>query len=336
MAYQTGTASNQEDLMQAFYDFAVDEGWTGNIFSAANDWCAINNGTEFFQFRWDNNNGIGIFHSTAFVNTSTAPGNHTGSSGLGSIDSSAPYNSTIPDVSTSTFASACQQIRVNNTAITAYHFFTPASGQQYIHMAVERSPGTFEHLSVGTINKRGTWTGGGYSSGSRGTTGTSFSIETAAFGIGANNRGRTMFAMRAEGLPNQIAAGRWLSAAASTTSLSLSDGDDLAGNERGAVFVCAAGQGLSGPFLGMPADPMAGLVPLFPMELYYMDNPVSNDQRFILLGYIPGALTMNMRYYNPGQEFTVGGNTYMVFPPYQKGSAGRGNGNRGIAYLKVV
>ena len=337
MAYETGTASSIEDLMQAFYDFALANGWTGNIFSAANDWCAINNGTEFFQFRWNNIDAVAMFHSTAFVNTSTAPGNHTGSSGLGQIDASAPYNGTISDATTST--ANRQQLRLfTNNAITAYHFFAPASGTKYIHVVVERTPGGYSHMSIGSINKRGTWTGGGYSSGSRVSSSASYSARSGPFGTGATRGflGTCMFAIRAQGLPGQAAATRWAVNASYTTAVNTDMDDDAAGNVRSSVVLCGVGQGLFGPFMGMPADPAAGLTPLLPIEIYHTNNVTTDDNRSYLLGYIPDAFIMNMLNYSAGQEFTVGANTYMVFPPAAKGSNTPGDVNRGIAYLKAV
>jgi hypothetical protein len=42
---------------------------------------------------------------------------------------------------------------------------------------------------------------------------------------------------------------------------------------------------------------------------------------------------MDMTNYLPGDEFTIGSDTWKVFPWYTKGGIGY---NRGIAYLKVV
>ena len=336
MAYETGTASSIEDLMQAFYDFAVANGWTGNIFSTTNDWCAINNGTEFFQFRWNNSDAVAMFHSTAFVNTSTAPGNHTGSSGLGQIDASAPYNGTISNISFT--SSPKQQMRMwSNGPFTSYHFFSPASGTKYIHVVVERTPGSYTHMSIGSINKRGDWTGGGYSCGCISTTSSSFALTSNAWGYGsAQSFGVSMFAMRAQGLPGQNAATRWACNASPTTSTNTAMGDDLAGNVRSSVTMTGVGGGLFGPFYGMPADPAAGLTPLLPIEIYHQNNVTTQDQRVYLLGYIPGVFIMNMLNYSSGQEFTIGADTFMVFSALAKGNTAPGAGNRGIVYLKAV
>lgn len=161
MAYQTGTASSQEDLMNVLQTFAAANGWTVDIMSTTNDWMALNNGSVFVQFRWDNSTGIAMFQSTAFSGTGIAPGNHTGDDGCGFLDASAPYNSTV---------SSGRRITVGNGPYTAYHFFTDGT-TKYIHVVLEYSPGLYRHFSFGTINKVGTWTGGQYA---------------AAMAIGAN------------------------------------------------------------------------------------------------------------------------------------------------------
>lgn len=332
MAYETGTASTIEAFMQAFHDFAVAQGWTSNIFSTTNDWCAINNGTEFYQFRWDNTNGIAIFHSTAFDGTGVYPGNHTGSSAFGQVDTSAPYNATVSDyINTTTVTNNRQQMRTNsNGPFTAYHFFAPASGQQYIHAVLEVSPNEFRHMSIGTINKRGDWTGGGYSAGC-GIIYTTVGI----FGFGATSPGQVTFAIRAQGLTGLNVNTRWLGNVSTSTGTP-NLGNDLAGNPRGDCLVSGSGGGLLGQFMEMSANPANGLIPLLPIDVWYRYTVSSTDRRWMLLGYIPDAYTFNMTFYAPGDEFSVAGDTFKVFPARQQGLATANNGQRGVAYRKVV
>lgn len=50
------------------------------------------------------------------------------------------------------------------------------------------------------------------------------------------------------------------------------------------------------------------------------------------IGAIPGLRHLDITNYLPGDEFTIGSDTWKVFPWYAKGGIGY---NRGIAYLKV-
>jgi hypothetical protein len=56
------------------------------------------------------------------------------------------------------------------------------------------------------------------------------------------------------------------------------------------------------------------------------------DEYLSPIGVVPGMRYMDMTNYLPGDEFTIGSDTWKVFPWYAKGGIGY---NRGIAYLKV-
>jgi hypothetical protein len=142
--------------MNLLNTFAVAQGWTSNVMSTTDDWMGVNNGSVFVQFRWDNTNAIAMFHSTGFINTATAPGNHTNDDGHGTVDATAPYNAAI--------SSGRRISGMGNGPYTSYHFFTDNT-TKYIHVVLEYSPGLYRHFSFGTINKIGSWTGGQYAVG---------------------------------------------------------------------------------------------------------------------------------------------------------------------------
>lgn len=338
MAYETGTATSLEDLMLAVHTFAVAQGWTSNIYNTTNDWMAINNGSVFVQFRWDNANAIAMFQSTGFINTSTAPGNHTNSSGLGQVDATAPYNSTISGVSTSNSTTPRMQMRTySNGPFTAYHLFTDGT-TKYIHLAVEVTPGVFTHMSFGTINKRGDWVGGEYAAGHD--IGVSAS---SIFGHGISHNASQVngvnFSIRAEGLPSQ-GTGRWLCARGfSITTGNNSAGNDPAGNPRGEAVPTAFGFGVYANLMAMAVNPGDGLVPLYPIEVFRKHLPAADNEQCILLGTIPGVRTINMNHFQTGSEFSIGASTFIALPAHTRGGAGSpglGRGFRGLAYLKVV
>jgi hypothetical protein len=61
---------------------------------------------------------------------------------------------------------------------------------------------------------------------------------------------------------------------------------------------------------------------------------VNRNSEFLSpVGVVPGMRYMDMTLYQPGEEFSLGPDTWKVFPWYQKG--GR-SWQRGIAYKKVT
>lgn len=331
MAYQTGSSSSMEDFMNILQTFAVANGWTLNIYSTTNDWMAMNNGSVYVQFRWDNTTGYGIFQSTGFINTSTAPGNHTNDSGLGIVDASAPYNATLSTASTNARVSFFPA-----GAITAYHLFTDGT-TKYIYAVLETSPGVFYHMGMGSIDKIGTWTGGEFVFGDQSTdatppvNGTSFPWQSSSASTTSNN---TQFSIHIEGLPGQNVNGKWGIGLTNNTTV----GDNAAGNDRGGnPRQCCFGSSFRGGFnLAFSRDRMSltnGLVPLMPIEIWYKNTPVSGQHNHYHIGYAPGVYTMNAGSWVPGDEINIGGNVYKVFPMRQKGVS---HGHAAFAYLKVT
>lgn len=334
MAYQTGTASSLADYAQIVHDFAVAQGWTSNIYSSTNRWMAINNGTSFLQFRWDNANAIAMACSRAFVNTSTAPGNHTDDDNLLQLDASAPYDAAIAVPSNVAFGR--RQIRPgSNGPFTSYHLFSPGT-TQYIHAILEASPGVFHHMSFGQINKVGTWTGGSYGT-TDGSEGSAYPNGSGGvlFGGGAGVNGYATFSLHAEGLPDQDPSGKWMISQSSTvTTGSNPCGNDRAGNPRGIAYGGTNWNSLNSRLIGLRASLLTGFVPLHPIPILRRHNIGTTDARYIVLGYAPDIYLVQMANLEVGQEFTIGSNTYKVFPARQKGSAF--SKNMGWAYRKVV
>lgn len=343
MAYETGTASSQEDLMGKLHTFAVAQGWTSNVNSTTDDWMAVNNGSVFVQFRWDNATGIAVFQSLAWTGTGTAPGNQSGDSGVGLVDASTPYNSTV---------SSERRIVMGNSAVTAYHFFTDGT-TQYIHCVVEVSAGIFVNFGFGTIDKIGSWTGGEYAFGHRwAASGSAASDNPIAEGASASNSGHNVLfdwlgggstsadanetgcTMHVEGVTGQPSGSKWGMFLSQGSTL----GNDRAGNARFRLRGGVRG-GLLLQALGiMPANLLNGAVPLIPISVWFHDESVSPTS-IMLLGSAPDVCSIQMRNINPGQEFTVGADTWKVFPlrrkQYLLGDTPE-SWNAGLAFKKVA
>ena len=320
MAYQSGVANSLPDFFDALQQFAAAEGWTVDIYSAANSWMALNNGSCYVQFRWDSVGTFAGFHSTGFVNNSTAPGNHTGDDGCGQLDSTAPYNSTV--------TSGRRAVLGTPGPYTGYHFFTDDT-TQYIHCVLEVSPGVYNHLSFGTIDKIGTWTGGQYFGLQNGKNQPLSAYIPSNTGTSGANE---MNSLRVDGLSNQTAGSVWSLFTGRTTT----PGVDRAGNAR--VLNPGGWKGYNpwqAGFGMVRSSPVSGYVPLIPVPVWWRD---SSD--YYLLGFGPKVFTMNMANFAPQEEFTIGLNTYKVFPMVQKAesvdSSNTLSGYGGVAYLKVI
>jgi len=317
MAYQSGVANSLPDFFDALQQFAAAEGWTVDIFSTTNSWLALNNGSSYVQFRWDTAGTFAGFHSTGFTSTATAPGNHVGDDGCGTIDSSTPYNATITSGRRCNLDSA--------GPYTGYHFFSDNT-TQYIHAVIERSPGSYRHLTFGMIDKVGTWTGGQYIGIQRG-----FNLPFSAFT--PSNTGTTganeLNSIRTDGLPGQPAGNVWSLFSARTTN----PGNDRAGNIR---TLNPGGSFGYNPwaygFGAVRSSPISGYVPLIPIPVWWR-----NGTEYSLLGFGPKIFLMNMANFAPQEEFTIGLNTYKVFPLTLKSeSMSTGSGYGGFVYQKIT
>lgn len=327
MAYQTGTASSIEDLMQALHDFAVAQGWTSNIMSTTNDWMAINNGSVFVQFRWDNTSAFAIFHSRGFTGTGTAPGNQTGDDGCGNVDASAPYNAAV--------SSGRRVNGIGNGPFTSYHFFTDGT-KKYIHCVLEYSPGLYRHWSFGTIDKIGTWTGGEYCVCTlyESNTVTSNSYLFGSLGgttaADANRAG----SLHIEGMANQSGGMQWM--------LFSQQGSGVGNDRGGQARIVAPGATLNfNPWLNsigfLRASLLNGFLPLIPMPIWWR-NTTPTPNQYMLLGFAPDMHLIQMANFNPKDEFTIGSDTFKVFPLIRKqtGTGSEGSLYCGIVYRKVT
>jgi hypothetical protein len=340
MAYSTGSATSQADLMSQLATFAVAQGWTQDILSTTNRWLALNNGSVYVQFRWDLTNAIAVFQSLGFTGTGTAPGNQTGDSGVGAVDASAPYDAAI---------TTQRRVQVGNGPYVSHHFFTDGT-TKYIHCVLEYSSGLYRHFGFGTIDKKGTWTGGEYAYGHRwavgansdnprvGGTGTANSGQNVMFdslgGAGtstdANEAGCTM---HMEGITGQPAGSKWGMFLAQSTTL----GNDTAGNARFRL----SGGGRGGVYLHdfgfFRASLLNGYVPLNPIPIWWI-NTTPSPQAAMLLGFVADIRMCNIGNINPAQEFTVGADTWKVFPMTRKKflqDDTEESWNWGVAYRKV-
>lgn len=321
MAYETGTASSQQDLLDKLKTFAVAQGWTQDEFDTTNKRLSIHKGTVFVQFRWDAADSIAIYHSLGFTG-GNAPGNHPNDSGNGLTG-------------TGTINAQRRISAIGNGPYPAYYFF---AGTNYIHVVLEFVAGRYRHASFGELIKTGVWTGGEYAAGFHWG---SLAAQVDDLGnvvhyalVDWRNNADNLLActVHAEGFPGQAVGGKWGVVINSNTT-----GNDRAGVLR-LTLIGGVREGFLQNALGwLRANPANGFIPMIPLEIYY--RRALTPEHWFKFGYVPDIKQVNMFFLNPAEEFTVGADVWKVFPWARKQflqNDTEESGSMAFAYKKVV
>lgn len=336
MAYQTGTATSQEDLITQLFTFATGNGWTQDELDLANNRGSLSNGGVFVHFRWDGTesggaDNIAMTQSLGFAGTGLAIDAHTNDSGNGQDG---------PDLSSERRVSG-----IGNGPFTSYDFFLGTS-PNYLYVVLEYAPGLYRHFGFGNIVKIGDWTGGEFCGGHvweedgvsdddpDGTRHTILcdGLHTSTSGVEELEPAT----LHVEGLPSQPGSpGRW----ANVGNGNNSDWRDVDGNgeDRAAVTGGIRGGYWIRHFGWTTANLLNGFVPLIPVPMVYEVIGTSPTQ-YILLGFLPDVRHVQMKFFSPGQTVTVGSDTWHIFPGVRKRNQQDNQSetrNMGIAYKQV-
>lgn len=325
--YETGTATSISDLLSKLGTFAGTAGWTVDQ-STSTILALTRSGVSVqLQCAASSPTCVGIYQSTAFINTSTAPGQHTNDSGQGFVG-------TINDTNLLTGRNCL----LPNSTMTYWAF----EDDNYLHVVVEAATQQFRHFGFGALTKSGSWTGGEYSYGwrnnSSGNTnlGDAETISHLLDGLAGSATAATqrpfMGTVHIESLPNQTASGKW--------GLTWAGGLANTGTDRGGT----ARENLQGGFRGGPVArgfgrfggaTGNGLVPMYPIGVWYDDRA---NARWYELGWMKDVRGFNVKNFSGGDEVLVGSDTWLVFPAKYKlsVSANGGTFNLGMAYKKVT
>jgi hypothetical protein len=317
VAFSSGTATGHEALITALFSFATSNGFTQDQLDTAADEAALHKtagGNAYFSFDWDAINRIGLWHAKGYTG-GQSPGNHPNDSGNG--------------------RSGDRVLLLNETAYN-YDFFS--DGSTYVHAVIEtQSPAlNFVHLSFGMVEKKGDWTGGSYIAGTAwgiqsADTADPFAGHNLLWDCLQNNSGNVCSTVNIEGLPNQAASGKYGVIAGSLSFIQTgTDGDAI---DRELLHGSMRGGFMYNDFNFLPANPNNGFVPEWPLEFWYRED----SSIWRRLGVVPGARGINITNLSPKEEFTLGADTWRVYPWIQKSSTGTGSESglsNGIAYLK--
>lgn len=339
VVYETGTATDMDDLVSKLFTFAVANGWTQDQLDTTNNKAALHKGSVYISFRWSTAtpNNLALYQALGYTGGND-PGNHPDDSGNGFV--------TGTDTGTGSLDRSRALSNIGNGPYPHYYFFLDTA-PDYIHIVVEFSTGIFRHASFGEVNKVGTWTGGEYCYGScqvtgQGVTDTSnlmsldglwFNLATSGAQAGTSHRGPTI---HMEGVFAQPGSSKWGKVYNNTSTNPALFLPDRAGNPVQRLL----GGFKSGPIASgvgwVKANVSNGFVPMYAIGFYYWDISLSPEQ-FSLLGFLPDTKGVNCAGFAPAQEVTIGGETWMIFPVSRKADTNAVDDSRniGIAYKKA-
>lgn len=338
MAFETGTASSMNDLMNKLSIFAVAQGWTEDqltLESGATDGkMSLHKVGVFVHFAWNSSESpnIAMYQSLGFIGSGTDTWLQTDDSGNGP-----PSNPSTGGVWTTTSQNERFIRNIGSGPFPSYHFFEGDGAEDYIHVALEYAPLTYRHFGFGNLEKAWDWTGGEYCYGHTQESGDPKAQEIllSSEGPGFSTPAPRAATIHAEGLPGQPGSSKWGTFGLPTTLSS--SFNDRAGNFQVRFVGGAPGGPIGGQFNNMPSNSGDGFLPLAANAVWYRDvGPVPDNVYF--MGFQPDVRTLNMRNFQPQDEVTIGADTWIIFPSVRKQNTGSvdESENLGIAYKKIV
>jgi hypothetical protein len=332
MAYETGTASSPNDLLQKLVTFltGVAVGWTQDISQAdGTGWRAhLHKGSVYANLK----STTGAVNPWAF---SPSPGPNASDAALHlylgtGFNGGANWNAQaggplLNGTSTNTGVS----MPLPTGAITAYHFFSDSSGDNLV-VVVEKTTGIFTNLGWGSsLNKSGAFTGGPYFFGA--TNGYNFASDSTT-APGAQNgppaKGPFMWGDFNGAANGYVRAdvdgftGKWLGCTNSTNQPSGGyTGKNLTSEVRGGSTPPSDIPNLEG-FIERAVSTFNSQAHLIPVRLW----AARDAGGYSLVGVVPGAFWTNATGhtsgatispapgYSAGTVVPLGADSYTIFP----------------------
>lgn len=309
MAYQETTGNSPDDVISKIATFANAAGWTvvKNEIVGSNRTLVLQNGGDYVWVWNSDASNIRIAGTVGYDPglTVTAQAGYSGN-----------------------YAEA-------NCGVGPYaniFMFADSDPAAHVHVVIEMSGGVFRHISFGTLDKLGAYTGGTYFDASNWTSSEQYTNSW-------NNRNRALFDC------NSLNSARYGGArcdipvdSRSNAWALLRDGVSYQSftGLYGGLSEQSSGEGyLMTQFYNRNNPPFSGQVTLGAIRI-----DVSRPGGFRSpIGVVPNVRYLNMARYSPGQEITVGSDTWKVFPMCRKGSGAQGSPysqNHAYAYKKVA
>ena len=333
MAYETGSSTGPHDILDKIRSFALADGWTINRYdtspagdSARNELC-LSKGTAYFN--------LASFQgsSDVIINGGVSPNsnNYFGvvMNGSDGYSGGSPWDQQVghpeyPAVTTN----RQRHVHIFGAGgYPTYHLFSPNANCIYLEVEVE--PSIYQRLGFGSLDNFGSPAGDGrFFYATTNSSADSFTTSYYNNGTDSPNFSFEMVPFRSAyftGSPTDLNSASFVRAAFDSF-----DGWAQTGRSPSATFTGAAAQGGVHEIIirETSPSPLNGLGVLTPVIVSYN----ANDEFLMPIGVLPGIRYMDMSLYQPAEEFSLGSDTWKVFPWWQKGGNSR---QRAIAYLRV-
>ncbi len=310
MAYQQTTATSVEDLINKIASFAATLGWTidRNTIASTNRTVSISRaGSDFLHvFNTDTTNIL--------LRASTG------------IDAGVAIASQ-PGVSQAEAVSNC-----GAGPFATVFLFGDTTPAPYIHVVFDTGNSIFRHISLGMVQKIGSWTGGTYFDALNLNTSTSFNSNptSTAHHIMFGSANGAEGGIRCDVPPTT----NFFAPIAASGSVGYTPAYVVNGGVQGGTDATRDQDG----FYLASVNSWSGVTPLRQIKLR-----VSRGSGFFSeIGYVPGIRLVNIARWATGDEFSIGPDTWKVFPWWRQGfrpsgdTTGAYSGNYGFAYLKTL
>lgn len=324
MAYQTGTATSPNDLLQKLATWLVSTGWIQDMSQAdGTGWRAhLHKGGVYVNLK----STTGAVNPWAFSISPSAAAEDAGLHIYLGDGHSGGSNWNLqpggPLLNGTTNRTGCS-MPLPQGSVTAYHFFSDSAADNIV-VVVEKTPGIFTHLGWGTsINKSGSFTGGPYFFGA--TNGYNFASNSTTI-PGAQNgpsaRAPFMYKDPINGAAGGYAradvdsfTGKWLGCTDSTSQPSGGyTGRNCATEFRGQTTAPPGDIPNLEYFLERTVSILTSQAHLVPVRLWVPRDAGGHS----LLGTISIVFWTRATSsgYTPGTILTLGADSYMLFPEF--------------------
>ena len=311
MAYQQTTATSVEDLINKVATFATGLGWTVERNTIAT-------GNRIVSLKRASSDYLHIFNTdTTNIRLRASTGINTGVAVASQ-----------PGVSTAEAAANC-----GAGPFATVFFMGDNTPSNYIHCAFDTGSAIFRHFSLGVIAKIGTWTGGTYFDATFIEPSVNYNSNPTSvfnhvmFGMGANQSTEGGVRCDVDGNTNYFAPITDISNFTTpVVQCGGNNGSGLAENRDEEGFHLAS------------INSWSGITPLRPIKM----RVERGSGFFSEIGYVPGIRRVNIQRWAVGDEFSIGPDTWKVFPFWRQGTRPSGDttsaysGQYGFAFLKTL
>ena len=323
MAYQTGTATDPNDLLQKLVTFLAANGWTQDMSQAdGTGWRAhLHRSTTYVNLK----STTGAVNPWAFTAnpapTATDAALHiylgTGFSGAANWNAQTGG----PILNGTSNNTGCS-MPLPTGSVTAYHFFSDSSGDNVV-VVVEKTTGVFTHLGWGvSLTKSGSWTGGPYFFAPvHGYSFASDSTSAAGAQNGPTAKAPFVYSDSVFSAANayvradvDVFTGKWLGCTGSLSQPSGGyTGRNFVSEFRGGTAV-VTGIPTMEYFVERSFSTMTSSATLVPIRVW----AIRDSGGYSLLGVVPNIFysIATDKGFSAGTEITIGADTYKVFPNF--------------------